>query len=260
MNALWFRCVVFFVLSLTTGSAQTADSSQSAVTPTPAVNAPTPIRGVGHDPLAPPIFQPGNWCRYSQSDFLRALPDYQEEIASVSPGGEVVTRTTMGDRSIGYLRLTRDGNEVAFYRGGMLYTNTPVKEYFQFPLTPDKTWRVEVRQPYSEQKTVIGTRFESLAARFLGVKTVTVPAGTFQAIGVRLTGQYHITVDEGNALGKRPGNVHDSLSEEVWFATAIGCVVKREVDERRFWRVYRHYQRQLISFQHLGDAVLAERR
>lgn len=197
--------------------------AQAQVAPkaTPAAPA-TPAKRV-HDPLSRPEYRKGDSCTYVRTDWRTAEPAYTETVTFVTPRDVSITaagRDASGRTWERQRHLTTDGNVVSELRGphyNVVGYSSP-KEYFRWPLTPGKTWSVDVTRPYIGSQGVRGTVREALQATFVGVETITVPAGAFLAVHVRLAGPLTVTIPHGMDFF--------NLQEDVWFSSQTGCLVR----------------------------------
>ncbi len=206
-----------------------------------------------HDPLSPPVFQAGDSCTYGQVNSGERRYDYSEEVAFINQH-QVITKTIVhgpkGPWVGGYLQLTPQGNLVDWHRNGVSRLHTPAKEYIRFPLT--KTWQVDVKLPHTIGNKVVGIREERLTATFLGVEAVTVPAGTFPAIHVRLEGKLILNVDKQHLELFQSARAEGTFREDWWYSTELACYVRHTRYSQVAGLVRDNFVGELISFRRYG--------
>jgi len=95
----------------------------------------------------------------------------------------------------------------------------PFYPSMQFPLETGKKWSGTVKFDVSHGKMV-----HQLEAQVAGWERVTVPAGTFDAVKITLSGDFKIERSIGSG----------TIRDVVWYAPAIRQIVKKEVQQRTF--------------------------
>jgi hypothetical protein len=85
-------------------------------------------------------------------------------------------------------------------------------EWYKWPLVEGKTWKTAWFQP------AIGGNGD-WTARVIGWETITVPAGTFQAIRIELDNSCYVTGVDGGVCGQQ---------DRVWYAPEVKRHVKLE--------------------------------
>jgi hypothetical protein len=97
----------------------------------------------------------------------------------------------------------------------------PFYPTLQFPLEPGKRWR-GVGQWYDGS----GVLKHDVTSQVTGWERVTVPAGTFDAVRIVVRGG----ISETESINYYAQN--GSISSVIWYAPAIGQIVKKEIDHR----------------------------
>ncbi len=149
-----------------------------------------PSSGGGGPAADAPSYRVGDrWVYEAQDGFFRNVSHWQEthEVIDVSPQGITIRVTVEG--------TTIDGTRTEQLVGpglllvGALFDNetrrfsTPLERY-NFPLTPGKSWNQRIYQVDETAKTEGEI---SHYVRVDGWSSVTTPAGTFNAIGMRVS-------------------------------------------------------------------------
>lgn len=145
------------------------------------------VGGVPGPPLPAPTFRVGNRWVYNCADGFRVPVTWVEthEITAVDATGIAIRVTGSGGVNFERMELLSSPGVV---RIGAVYDPDETRNFdpplirFQFPLTPGAQWSQNVRNlnPANQLMSNIGR-----TVRVGGYETVTVPAGTFNAITMR---------------------------------------------------------------------------
>ena len=171
-------------------------------------------------PAAPaPTLRVGDRWVYRCADGFRVPVVWTEthEVTHVDSTGIAVRVTGQGDVNFERVELLLSPGVVqigAAYDPDETRTFEPPMTRFQFPLTPNTQWSQNLRNlnPQNELRSSI-SRF----VRVGGYETVTVPAGTFNAITMRTL----MSVDDNN-----PFRWPTECNYVTWWAEAPGNIVR----------------------------------
>lgn len=106
--------------------------------------------------------------------------------------------------------LTKDWNLVSTRGRSGGFTYSPFEPLYRFPLEPGKRWRESYRQEGAG-----GPFAHELAAEVKGWETVTVPAGTFDALRIDYTNQ-------------TTGGITATTTRSLWYSPQVKWVVRDE--------------------------------
>ena len=150
------------------------------------------------------------------------------EVTSVTPD-RIHTRSTRSSLGAGPAASEsgsldvwdRDWNPIA--QGTIEYK--PPYPTLQFPLEPGKQWRGRAQWRVTNGS---GIMQHDVTARVAGWERVAVPAGTFEAMRVTRRGDFveSQTLNYYSAMG--------NISDEIWYAPALGQIVRKEILHRDF--------------------------
>jgi hypothetical protein len=186
--------------------------------------------GAGGDagPPAPaPQYRVGDRWVYRIVDGFRTPVTWDEthEVASIEPG-LITVRVAAKGPTIDVERIEKWSAPGVVLQGAVYEAETrrfePPLVRFRFPLTPGERWNQRVRDldaPPGPYGPIV--RFVTVG----GWRQIATPAGTFDAIGMRVT----MTLDD-ETFWRFPTQA-DYL---VWYAPAVGAAVREE--RRSQWR------------------------
>ena len=178
------------------------------------------VGGAAGPPMPAPVYKVGDRWVYHCSDGYRLPVVWEEthEVTAVDATGIAVRVTARGE-TVNFERVELLASP-GVVRIGSAYdpaetrTFVPPMERFQFPLTPSTQWTQNLRNrdPHNELMSTIN-RF----VRVGGYETVSVPAGTFNAIVMRTL----MSVDDNN-----PWRWPTDANYMTWFDERVGNVVR----------------------------------
>lgn len=178
-------------------------------------------------PAAAPTLKVGDRWVYSGKDGYRVAITWQEthEIAAMTADG--ITVKVTGQGSTGDFARTEAWTAPGVVRVGAVYESEterfdPALIRFKYPLTPGETWSQSIRDvdkpvgPYGpiQRQVTIG-----------GYEKVTTPAGTFDALKMRIFMQL-----DDETFWRYPTQCNYLL----WYAPAVGNWVRQE--QRSYYR------------------------
>jgi len=194
-----------------------AQAAPGAPRPQPAVN-------VGGS-IGRPDIRVGDRWRYRVTDkFTNLTQSVSVEVMTVTEN-RIHTHSLESTRDAASLPAAaevigvwdRDWNQLS--QGGIEYK--PFYPVLQFPLEPGKQWSGTVQWDSGS-----GTLRHQLTAQVAGWERVAVPAGSFDAVKITVRGYI-------NEFGTRNYYAQSgSISSVIWYAPAIGQIVKKEIDHR----------------------------
>ena len=177
------------------------------------------VGGAAGPPLPAPVLKVGDRWVYRCSDGFRVPVVWEEthEVTAVDSTGIAVRITGEGGVQFQRVELLASPGVV---RIGAAYDPDETRNFeppmirFQFPLTPNTDWRQNLRNfdPRTELTNTI-SRF----VRVGGYETVSVPAGSFNAISMRTL----MSVDDNN-----PFRWPVQANYMTWWAEEVGNVVR----------------------------------
>ena len=178
------------------------------------------VGGSAGPPLPAPVWRVGDRWVYNCSDGFRVQVTWVEthEVVAMDAQGIDVRVTSVGD-TLNFTRMERLRSPGVVLSGAVFNpdeTRTfsePMIRY-QFPLTPSTSWTQDLRNPDSTNGLM------SWISRFVrvgGYEQVSVPAGTFDALTMRVI----MTVDENS-----PFNFPFQCNYLVWWAEKPGAMVR----------------------------------
>ncbi len=177
-----------------------------------------------------PVVKVGDTCVYARRDQFKELTPYAQVVVSLNVKGYVAEfrdRDATGPKTE-TAHYTREGN--VFLNDGPAgkIVNAPFVPRFQFPLAVGKTWN-NVSYSYELANGQKGTW--EVSGKVEAIEELKVPAGTFRAAKVQLTG----------SLKSGSGGV---MTETIWYSPDTGCVLKHMRNYPQF-----KTSRELTSFQ-----------
>ncbi len=178
------------------------------------------VPGTAGPPAPAPVFRVGDRWVYHCSDGFRVRVTWVEthEVTGMDPQGIDVRVTIVGE-TMNYQRMERLLSP-GIVKFGSVYDPAETRQFepplmrYQFPLTPGATWNQQLRNrdPSTQLVSTVG-RF----VRVGGYEKVTVPAGTFDAIAMRIL----MSVDDNNPF-RWPTNAN----YVVWWSEQVGASVR----------------------------------
>lgn len=136
------------------------------------------------------------------------------------------------------IQRTTGFNLVRIEAPGFTKTTLPFYPNFSFPLWVGKTWKGKVAFESSDQP---GKQVQAeLAARVAGFESVTVPAGTFFALRIEMSGPYRAR----NMDTSWTGVIEDTL----WYAPEVRNAVRYEYKDTSGASPYNHEIHELVNY------------
>ena len=190
----------------------------------PGAPRPQPVANVGGS-VGRPDIKVGDWWRYRVTDTLTKMTQSVSIEVTAVTENRIHTRTLESaldaagpPAAAGVIGVwDRDWNQLG--HGGIEYK--PFYPALQFPLEPGKQWSGAVQWDSGS-----GTLRHQLTAQVAGWERVAVPAGSFDA--VRITVRGYISESGSRNYYAQSG----SISNVIWYAPAVGQIVKKEIDHR----------------------------
>jgi len=178
------------------------------------------VGGTAGPPAPAPVFRVGDRWVYNCTDGFRVPVTWVEthEVVAIDAQG-ISVRVTLRGETMNYTRterLTSPGVLLV----GEVYDNAETRQFktplirYQFPLTPGTTWNQYVAN-YNEL-----TQQEDVVNRFVkvgGYEQVTTPAGTFDAIVMRILMSCNVN---------NPFRFPTQCNYVVWWAEKAGAMVR----------------------------------
>lgn len=161
-------------------------------------------------------------------------------VREVAAGRILMDSSNLDGSDIYKIRRNGDFN-LAESRGpdGSYKRSLPFYPSFSFPLKIGKTWRRNVDFSASDKP---GNEVHAkLEARVAGWESVTVPAGTFMALKIELTGWY---VGQNMSGFPLDGRIEDTL----WYAPEVHNVVRSEYRDTAGGATYSHEIYELMRY------------
>ena len=178
-------------------------------------------------PAAAPAYRVGDRWTYHAIDGYRVKNEWDEthEIVAVAPDG-ITVRVTAKGPSTDVVRTEKWASPGVVLEGAIYEQETdrfePPLVRFRFPLAPGESWRQSVRNadkppdPYGPIQRYVTVD---------GYQQVTTPAGTFDAIRMRVI----MTLDD-EAFWRSATECNNLI----WYAPAVGAVVQAHNESK--WR------------------------
>lgn len=177
------------------------------------------VGGTAGPPAPAPVLKVGDRWTYRCADGFRVpvVWDETHEIIAVNAAGLTVRVVAQGGVNFERVELLSSPGVV---KAGSAYDPAETRNFeppmvrFQFPLTPNTDWRQNLRNrdPANELMSTV-SRF----VRVGGYETVSVPAGTFNAITMRTL----MSVDDNN-----PFRWPVQANYMTWWAEDVGNIVR----------------------------------
>ncbi len=143
--------------------------------------------------------------------------------AVVSVKADRIVSETSGATS-GARTFTDEWNPVEYKTGETVtFTATPFEPYLVFPLEVGRSWELPFEVDAQNRGGVGRHAKWRWQARVTDVETVSVPAGTYPAFRITYVGQFHTAQGAKSWDGKESGTL--------WYAPAVGRIVKRESEQ-----------------------------
>jgi hypothetical protein len=178
------------------------------------------VPGAAGPPAPAPVFRVGDRWVYNCADGFRVPVTWVEthDVTAIDAQGIDVRVTIVGE-TMNYTRMERLASP-GVVLAGAAYDPVETRQFepplirYQFPLTPGESWNQSLRNrdPSTELVSTIG-RF----VRVGGWQQVTVPAGTFDTIVMRIL----MSVDDNNPF-RWPTNAN----YVVWWSPQVGAAVR----------------------------------
>lgn len=177
------------------------------------------VGGAAGPPAPAPVLKVGDVWTYQCRDGFRVGVNWEEthEVTAVDATGIAVRVTARGDVNFERVELLASPGVVKIgsaYDPAETRTFEPPMDRFQFPLTPNTQWSQTLRNRDP------GNQLMSVISRFVrvgGYESVTVPAGTFNAITMRTL----MSVDDNN-----PWRWPTQANYMTWWDERVGNIVR----------------------------------
>lgn len=177
------------------------------------------VGGTAGPPAPAPVFKAGDRWTYRCADGFRVPVEWEEthEVTAADATGITMRVTAQGGINFERVEILASPGVV---RVGSAYDPAETRNFeppmvrFQFPLTPNTDWRQNLRNRDPANQLM------SNVARFVrvgGYETVSVPAGTFNAITMRTL----MSVDDNN-----PFRWPVQANYMTWWAEEVGNVAR----------------------------------
>ncbi len=160
------------------------------------------------------------------------------KVRHVAPDGIFMEATALDGSGLSRIERTADFNLVRIEAPQFTKTASPFYPNFSFPLWVGKTWKSRVVfDNTAEQGKEVRAELE---ARVVGYESVTVPAGTFQALKIVMTGQYRGRNPEFNWLGR--------IEDTLWYSPIVRNAVRYEYRDTVGTGTHNHEIHELVRF------------
>lgn len=168
-----------------------------------------------------PDVRPGDWWTYRVTDLLNRTTRSSTLETTAVTASRIETSRKAGDRATADQGVIEEWDRDWNLLRAADVRFTPLYPTFRFPLEKDKSWSGSV----SWSGSGVTTKHD-LKMRVAGWERVTVPAGTFDAIRVNVSGYIHTTTGSGFGQG--------TIKDTMWYAPAVRQIVKHEIDQQIF--------------------------
>lgn len=159
-------------------------------------------------------------------------------VKRVGPEGIFMEATGLDGSNPALIQRTAGFNLVRIQAPEFTKTTLPYYPNFSFPLWVGKTWKGKVAFESTDQP---GKEVHAeLEARVVGFESVTVPAGTFLALKIKLDGPYRAK----NLEGSWTGRIEDTL----WYAPEVRNAVRYEYKDTTGTALYNHEIHELVRY------------
>jgi hypothetical protein len=160
------------------------------------------------------------------------------KVKRVAPDGIFMEATALDGSGLARIQRTPDFNLVRIEAAQFTKTTLPFYPNFSFPLWVGKTWKGKVAfDNTAEQGKEVRAELE---ARVVGHEMVTVPAGTFRALKIVMTGSYRARNLEDNWTGR--------IEDTLWYAPIVRNAVRYEYKDTVGTSTYNHEIHELVRF------------
>ena len=162
----------------------------------------------------------GDTWMYNTLNGWNAELDYVSvnSVKEIAKDGILMESTPLGMDSVSKVRRTLDFNLVSIDAPGFTQRALPYYPNYEFPLEVGKTWQRDV--DLNSTKTPDKRVKARLEGKVVGWESVTVPAGTFRALKIVVSGWYRAS----NLDGSWGGRIEDVL----WYAPEVRNAVRYE--------------------------------
>ncbi len=159
-------------------------------------------------------------------------------VKRVAAEGIFMEATGLDGSNLARIQRTADFNLVRIEAPKFTKTTLPYYPNFSFPLWVGKTWKGKVAFESTDQP---GKEVRAeLDGRVVGYESVTVPAGTFFALKIELSGPYRAS----NLEGSWTGRIEDTL----WYAPQVRNAVRYEYKDTTGAALYNHEIHELVKY------------
>lgn len=162
-------------------------------------------------------------------------------VKEISKQGIVMESASLDRNIVFTVRRTRDFNLISIEAPHFTQRARPYYPNFVFPLEVGKTWKrdVELLNSKDPDKEVRA----KLEGKVVGWESVTVPAGTFRALKIVVTGYYQGTTNSGSWTGR--------IEDALWYAPEVRNAVRYEYTDTVGVERYNHEVHELVRYWRL---------
>jgi hypothetical protein len=139
-------------------------------------------------------------------------------VKEIAKDGILMESTPLSGEPVSKVRRTRDFNLVSIDAPGFTQRALPYYPNYAFPLEVGKTWQSEV--DLNSTKLPDKRVKARLEGKVIGWESVTVPAGTFRALKIVVTGWYRASSLDGSWGGR--------IEDALWYAPEVRNAVRYE--------------------------------
>jgi hypothetical protein len=191
-------------------------------------------------PVEGPAVKPGDtWIYNKINGWNGELEDISlVKVRHVDAEGIDMEASALDGNGAARIRRTPGFNLVRIEAPQATKTTLPFYPNFAFPLSVGKTWKAAVvfestDQPGKEVRAV-------LEARVVGFESVTVPAGTFQAMKIVMSGNYRARNLEHDWVGR--------IEDTLWYSPQARNAVRYEYKDTVGVSTYNHEIHELVRY------------
>jgi hypothetical protein len=160
-------------------------------------------------------------------------------VTEIDKQGIVMESASLDRRSVSTVRRTRDFNLISIEAPAGVKRVLPYYPNFEFPLVVGKTWKRKVDFFNSQEPDK--NLYATLEGKVVGWESVTVPAGTFRALKIVVTGWYRAQNNDYFWIGK--------IEDALWYAPEVRNAVRYEYkDTQGSGSRYNHDVHELVRY------------
>jgi len=201
---------------------------------------PVAVAQVTPERIAGPAVKVGDTWIFNKLDgWNNVLQDISlVRVTRVGVEGILMEASALDGSNVARIQRTPDFNLVRVEAEQFSKTTLPYYPNFSFPLWVGKTWKSKVAFESTDQpgKEV----WAELEARVVGSESVTVPAGTFLALKIELSGPYRAKSLEGSWAGR--------IEDTLWYAPQVRNAVRYEYKDSSGAAPYNHEIHELVRY------------